>query len=159
MDREIIQARKMLETLLKSGNHIRWIGGYMYGCTFGGKPFVLLYEARAPTVRAETDKSLDDCLKEHWRKQATDAENPDLFDTAIAQLEPWFENSTRAAKFRITLFGEWEPTRVGAYLVGMRVYGAQRRRLKQCVPIRQVHRVAKEKAMEAYWRKLSEVGY
>lgn len=35
----------MLTALLKSQNHIHWIGGYVYGKTKGGDPFVILYPA------------------------------------------------------------------------------------------------------------------
>lgn len=42
---EITQVRRMLEALLKSDNHIHWIGGYVYGRTSNDEPFVILYPA------------------------------------------------------------------------------------------------------------------
>ena len=36
---------RMLSALLKSDNHIQWIGGYVYGRTSKGDPFIVLYPA------------------------------------------------------------------------------------------------------------------
>ena len=40
---DLTQVKKMLTALLKNQNHLWWIGGYAYGRTEGGNPFILLY--------------------------------------------------------------------------------------------------------------------
>ena len=45
MTNEIVQVRKMLHALLKSEGLVEWIGGYVYGATSNGDPFVILYPA------------------------------------------------------------------------------------------------------------------
>lgn len=45
MSNQFSEIHTMLEALLKSGNHIHWIGGYVYGRTSEDKPFVILYPA------------------------------------------------------------------------------------------------------------------
>lgn len=45
MNNQLQEIHTMLEALLKSGNHIHWIGGYVYGRTSQDDPFVILYPA------------------------------------------------------------------------------------------------------------------
>ena len=40
-----LKIEKMLTAILKSQNNIHWIGGYVYGRTSNGDPFVILYPA------------------------------------------------------------------------------------------------------------------
>lgn len=44
-NQDIKQVKKMLEALLKSEGLVEWIGGYVYGATSTGDPFVILYPA------------------------------------------------------------------------------------------------------------------
>lgn len=45
MSNQLNEIHTMLEALLKSSNHIHWIGGYVYGRTSQDDPFVILYPA------------------------------------------------------------------------------------------------------------------
>lgn len=45
MTDQLTRIEKMLTAVLKSGNHIHWIGGYVYGRTSNDDPFILLYPA------------------------------------------------------------------------------------------------------------------
>jgi len=45
VNNELKAIHTMLEALLRSGNHIHWIGGYVYGRTSQDDPFVILYPA------------------------------------------------------------------------------------------------------------------
>lgn len=42
---QLDQIAKMLRAQLKSAGHVWWIGGYVYGVTSNGDPFVILYPA------------------------------------------------------------------------------------------------------------------
>jgi hypothetical protein len=44
-NQDVIQVKKMLEALLKSEGLVEWVGGYVYGATSAGDPFVILYPA------------------------------------------------------------------------------------------------------------------
>lgn len=45
MNEQLERIEKMLSALLKSSNHIWWIGGYVYGQKSNGEPFIVLYPA------------------------------------------------------------------------------------------------------------------
>lgn len=45
MNDQLDQIAKMLRAQLKSASHIWWIGGYVYGVTSNGDPFIILYPA------------------------------------------------------------------------------------------------------------------
>lgn len=42
---QMTRIEKMLGAILKSSNHLWWIGGYVYGQTSNGDPYVILYPA------------------------------------------------------------------------------------------------------------------
>ena len=44
-DQTIEQVAKMLRAQLRGAGHLWWIGGYVYGVTGNGDPFVILYPA------------------------------------------------------------------------------------------------------------------
>ena len=42
---QLDRIERMLTSVLKSNNHIQWIGGYVYGRTSKDDPFIILYPA------------------------------------------------------------------------------------------------------------------
>lgn len=77
----IVKVERMLEALLKSGNHLHWIGGYVYGRTSNDEPFVILYPAdprlqeKAVRVYPHDFKKLPDFIPTDNIEGETDA-NP-----------------------------------------------------------------------------------
>lgn len=87
--------------------------------------------------------------KAAWRVKAANADEPFIFDTAMLELAPWYQNSGNVKKFREALFGEWKASHTESYVIGLEAYASQRMRLNGSLGTQEAHRRAKEHAMKA----------
>lgn len=104
---------------------------------------------------ATPDRGNDEDVKTHWRVEAATSADPMMFDTAVAKLEPWFQNSDNVQQFRQLLFGEWDPACARGYTVALEAYGARRKLLNGSQSPQEAHRLAKERALEVYHEEMS----
>lgn len=113
-------------------------------------------EPPAPASGKQPASDVDeDDVKARWRVEAATSQDPFIFDTAILKLSPWYQDSTNVKEFRELLFGNWDPGRTGAYVVGLESYASQRERLNGSTPARKAHAAAKLQAMKAYQQALN----
>lgn len=63
MDEQMDRIEKMLRAQLKSAGHVWWIGGYVYGVTSNGDPFIILYPA-AESLKEKVVRVYD----QDWKK-------------------------------------------------------------------------------------------
>lgn len=104
----------------------------------------------APDQGADGD---DEDARAHWRVEAATAQDPFLFDTAMAKLCPWFRDSNNVKKFRQTLFGEWSSGHTEAYVLALEEYAAQRKKLNGSQRAKQAHEKAKTMALTVLQKK------
>lgn len=240
MNQRLARIEKMLEAILRSGNHLHWIGGYVYGRTASNDPFIILYPASEllqekacrvyehafpklprfiPTddIPADTDANpsksdalragiyhecqhfeiatydgkntplgpekrfsavlrvsskpaptstsqsngassagaapgpaqKDESQRDYWRRQALEATEELMFDTAVAKLQPWFQESANVQRFRQSLFAGWDVVHVPAYLAALERY-ADIRWTYQGEDHLLAHKEAKEAALKLY---------
>lgn len=239
---QLARIEKMLEALLRSGNHLHWIGGYVYGRTSSDDPFIILYPAwdelrekacrvyshafhklpdfiptdnvpadtnanpnkgdaqragiyhecrhfeittydgketplgaekrfgdvlrvssrPAPGAPPQTNgassngasgptRAKDESERDYWRREAMAATDELFFDTAVANLEPWFQESANVQRFRESLFDDWRTDQVPAYLAALERYAAIRLTGEdQDWDVLAAHKQAKEAALEAF---------
>lgn len=86
----------------------------------------------------------------HWYAEATTAAEGFLFDTAMARLEPWYQDSNNVRSFRQMLFGSWKADQAEKMTGALLEYAKRRKAINGSVGKMAAHNQAMEAALSFY---------
>lgn len=105
-------------------------------------------EKRPSTPRQPKPKKQPAIPSKDWKAEAASCTDAFMFDTAVVQLEPWYQDAAAVTQFREVLFGDWEPEAAAALVDGLVAYAATRKGGKS-------HNAAKKTAVTKYENQLA----